>query len=80
MGYKLRWKKGKDTLETKKTWKSKVAATKEVNFIRQMDDDLPKSSRNKMLKTYRVVSTNPVKRRVVKRKRNNSLGTYNFRF
>ncbi len=55
MVYKLRWKKGNKTFESKRTFKTKRMATNRANFIRQLDDDLPKSRRDKSLKTFRAV-------------------------
>ena len=55
MVYKIRWNEGKKILESKKTFKVKKNAEKKVRFFRQMDDDLPKSKRDKSLKTYRVI-------------------------
>lgn len=55
MVYKIRWKKGNKTFESKITFKTKKTAQRRANFIKQIDDDLPKSKRDKSLKTYRTV-------------------------
>jgi len=55
MSYKIRWKKGKQFFESKRTFRKKSVADAKVRFMRQIDDDLPKSKRDKYLKTYRVV-------------------------
>lgn len=56
MAFKIRWKKGNSTFESKKTFKTRSVASKKVKFIRQLDDDLRPSQRDKSLKTYRVVN------------------------
>jgi len=55
MVYRLRWKKGNKTFESAKTFRKKTTAEAKAKFIRQIDDDLPKSQRDKYLKTFRVV-------------------------
>lgn len=53
--YKIRWKKGNATFESKRSFKTKAPASKHVRIMKQLDDDLPVSRRDKSLKTYRVV-------------------------
>jgi len=65
MAYKIRFNKGRKTFDSKKTYQKKITAQKEVKFIRQLDNDLPKSRRDKSLKTYRVVKSIP-KRKIKK--------------
>ena len=65
MGYKLRWDKGNSTFESNKTFRTKAAAVNRAKFMRQMDDDLPKSKREKSLKTFRVVKA--IKRKKIGR-------------
>lgn len=67
MVYRLRWKKGNKNLESVKTFKNKSDAEKKAKFFRQMDDDLPRASRDKSLKTYRVVKV-PETKKVIKSK------------
>jgi len=68
MVYKLRWKKGNKTFESKKTFRTKGTAEKKVSFLRQLDDDLPKSQRDKSLKSFNVVKV-PITKRIIKRAR-----------
>lgn len=66
MTYRIRWKKGNSTFESQKTFRTKSVASKKVAFIRQMDDDLPKSKRDKSLKTYRVINV-PKPKKITRR-------------
>lgn len=66
MGYKLKWKKGQSQFVSKKTFQTKSSAIKKANVIRQMDDDLPKSRREKWLKTIRVIKA-PKTKKIPKR-------------
>jgi hypothetical protein len=49
-----------------KTFRTKSTAMKKAVSLRQLDDDLPKSQREKWLKTVRVVKV-PVQRKIPKR-------------
>jgi hypothetical protein len=64
--YKLRWKKGNRQMISSKTFRTKSTAMKKAVSLRQLDDDLPKSQREKWLKTVRVVKV-PVQRKIPKR-------------
>lgn len=68
MAYKLRWRKGNSTFQSKMTFRTKSAAQKKARFIRQLDDDLPKSKRDKSLKTYRAIKVPETKR--IRRRQN----------
>ena len=65
MGYKLRWKKGRKSFESVKTFRSKSTAQKKAKFLRQIDDDMPKSKRERYLKTIRAVKA-PTVRKIVR--------------
>lgn len=70
MAYKLTWKEGKKSFESKKSFRTKAIADKKAIFMRQMDDDLPKSQRDKWLKTIRVIRVKKKKKIIrVKRKK-----------
>ena len=62
MTYKISWKEGNKVFQSKKTWNRKSEAQKKVNFLRQLDDDLPRNARDKSLKTYRVIKTSKPKK------------------
>jgi len=63
MRYTLRYKKNRKTYEGTKGYKTKAMAQSRARFLRQMDDDLPKSKRAKWLKTIKVVKL-PIKRKL----------------
>lgn len=67
MAYKLRWKKGNRMFQSGKSFSKKSVAEKKAKFIRQLDDDLPKSRRDKSLKTYRVVKV-PRSKKITRRR------------
>jgi|TARA_R110002051_G_scaffold287406_1_gene350105 hypothetical protein len=63
MAYVLTWKQGTKRFISKKTFRTKARATSVAKFTRQLDDDLPKSQRDKSLKTYRAIKK-PVQKKM----------------
>lgn len=62
MAYKLKWKKRNKVFISKLTFKNKTSANRKAKFLRQLDDDLPKSRRDKALKTIRVIKIPQIKK------------------
>ncbi len=62
MVFKLIGKEKGKSVEARRTFKTRKAAEKHRRFIRQIDNDLPRSRRNPTLKTFKVIKVIPLRK------------------